>query len=204
MLRQSLHNIVTTPSVLRLFGLAFVMALGISVAVPFVPIRIEQLYLGGGGASAQVPLMIGAVLSASGIAMAVSTPVWGRLSDRIGYVSVLRVTSGSVALVLSLQALAWSFPLFVLGRLAQGLVVGGIDATVAALIAVRAPAARRASILNLSRLPAQLSWFLGPIVGSVLSPFGIPAIFGVAAGCALGGAGMALWLRLLQPEPTAA
>ncbi len=91
--------------------------------------------------------------------MALSTPAWGRLSDRIGYVPVLRISSGCVALVLTLQALAWTLPVFVVGRLAQGLVTGGIDATLSALIAVRAPQARRASILNLSRLPAQMSWF---------------------------------------------
>ncbi len=200
MLRQSLHNIVTTPFVLRLFGLGFVMAIGISVAMPFAPIRIAQLYLADGGTRDQVPLIIGGVLSAAGIAMALSTPAWGRLSDRIGYVPVLRISSGCVTLVLTLQALAWTLPVFVVGRLAQGLVTGGIDATLAALIAVRAPQARRASILNLSRLPAQMSWFLGPIVGSLLSPLGVPAIFGLAAACALSGTVLALALDHAQLE----
>jgi MFS family permease len=190
LLREALGNIVKTPLVLRLFGLGFIVMLGINVASPFVPLRIAQLYT---GESAQVPLIIGAIVSAMGIAMAVSTPLWGHLSDRIGYVPVLRLGVLSVAVMFAVQAFARSLPLFAAGRIGQGLVQGGIDAAIVALIALRTPADRRASVLNLSRLPLQLTWFLGPILGALLSPFGLLAIFGAAALLSFGSFG-ATWL----------
>ena len=38
-----------------------------------------------------------------------------------------------------------------------------------ALLALLAPVERRASILNFSLLPTQLSWFVGPICGAALA-----------------------------------
>lgn len=197
LLRESLANIARTPLVVRLFGLAFVVMLGMNLAGPFVPIRITQLY---GGPASQVPVIIGAIVSSMGVAMAVTTPLWGRLSDRIGYVPVLRVAVLSVGLMFGLQALAWSLPLFVAGRIGQGLVQGGIDAAIVALIALRTPDDRRASVLNLSRLPVQLTWFLGPILGALLSSFGLLVIFGAATALTLLGFGASLLLEREQRE----
>jgi DHA1 family multidrug resistance protein-like MFS transporter len=196
LLRESLVNIVRTPLVLRLFGLGFVVMLGVSLAGPFVPIRIDQLYT---GAKSQVPLIIGGIVSSMGVAMAVSTPLWGRLSDRIGYVAVLRIGVLSVGLMFVVQSLARSLPLFVAGRIGQGLVQGGIDASIVALIALRTPLERRAAVLNLSRLPLQLTWFLGPVLGALLSPWGLSPIFGIAAALSLCGFGAALLLDARAP-----
>lgn len=201
LLRESLANIARTPLVVRLFGLAFVVMLGMNLAGPFVPIRISQLY---SGPESEVPVIIGAIVSSMGVAMAVTTPLWGRLSDRIGYVPVLRVAVLGVGLMFILQAVAWNLPLFVSGRIGQGLVQGGIDAAIVALIALRTPDDRRASVLNLSRLPVQLTWFLGPILGALLSSFGLLVIFGAGAALLLLGFGATLLLdreqRELAPE----
>jgi MFS transporter, DHA1 family, multidrug resistance protein len=197
LLWESVANIARSPLVLRLFGLAFVVMLGISLATPFVPLRISQLY---GGPETQVAVIIGAIVSSMGVAMAISTPFWGRLSDRIGYVPVLRAGVLCVALMFGVQALAWSLPLFVAGRIGQGLVQGGIDSAIVALIALRTPADKRASVLNLSRLPVQLTWFLGPILGALLSPLGLLTIFGAAALLSLLGFGATLLLDREQRE----
>jgi DHA1 family multidrug resistance protein-like MFS transporter len=196
LLRESLVNIVRTPLVLRLFALGFVVMLGLSLASPFVPIQIDQLY---SGARSRVPLIIGAIVSSMGIAMAVSTPLWGRLSDRIGYVPVLRIGVLSVGLMFVVQSLASSLPLFIAGRIGQGLVQGGIDAAIVALIALRTPVERRAAVLNLSRLPLQLTWFLGPVLGALVSPWGLPAIFGASAALSFGGFGATLLLASRDP-----
>lgn len=200
LLRESLGNIMSTPLVLRLFGLNLVIMLGMSLANPFVPLRIEQLYT---GLAAELPLVIGVIISLSGLTMSLSTPLWGRLSDRIGYVPVLRLGAASLGLAMLVQALATTLWVFGASRVAQGLVQGGIDAAVVALVALRTPETQRASILNLSRLPLQLSWFLGPVLGAALAPLGLPLLFGVAAACVLAGWGATLLLRVdeaTQPE----
>lgn len=199
MLHESLSNIINTPLIRRLFGIGFVVLLGLALAQPFVPIRIEQLF----GKRPNLPLIIGALASVSGLTMALCTPLWGRLSDRIGHSVVLRIGIISTAAMLGAQALGSSLGWFTLGRIGQGMVQGSVEATITALVALYAPTDRRAAILNLSRLPAQLSWFLGPLIGAGLSVLGIPAIFGISAACTLLGFWGAMRLpdtRVAQPE----
>jgi predicted MFS family arabinose efflux permease len=50
-----------------------------------------------------------------------------------------------------------------------------------ALIAMRVAEDQRASVLTMSMLPMQFSWFLGPVIGAMLSRVGIPFLFVVAA-----------------------
>jgi MFS family permease len=166
LLLAAVRDITASPTVARLFLLYFIAMYGLSQVSPFIPILLQRLYR---GPMAQLPTVIGTTLTASGIAMAVTTPLWGKLGDLIGRWRVLPiclgavglglVTGGLVASLLSLQAaIVWI-----------GLFQGGIGTTVIALLALLAPEERRASILNFSLLPSQLSWFIGPITGAALA-----------------------------------
>src|SRR5205814_1912105 len=82
----ALRAIVHTPRVSALFLAVFVMAYGVSMAQPYVPILIQRLYTGG-----DLAPTIGTVLTLAGITMALATPVWGRLGDKLGHLKVLRL-----------------------------------------------------------------------------------------------------------------
>lgn len=171
------RNIFEQPLVVRLFALDFAIVLGVTMAGPFVPLRIEALYQGDRLAS-----MIGWVLTLSGLGMALSTPLWGRMSDRWGFSRVLRLAVIGVGVALAGQALSVTLASFGGWRVAQGLVQGGTSATITALIATHIAAERRTSVLNFSRLPAQLAWFVGPLLGAAVARVSLPGVFGVAAG----------------------
>lgn len=164
--------IVGQPLVVRLFVIDFLVVMGVTMIGPFVPLRIGQLYQGEHLAST-----IGWVLTTTGLAMAITTALWGRLSDRIGFLPVLRFTVFGVGAALVGQAVSSSLWGFGGWRLAQGLVQGGTSATIIALIALRVHEDRRASVLNFSRLPAQFAWFLGPLVGTAAAALGLRAVF---------------------------
>src|SRR5262249_35452883 len=53
--------------------------------------------------------------------------------------------------------------------------------TIIALLALLAPEERRASILNFSLLPSQLSWFVGPITGAGLAVIALRLPFAAAS-----------------------
>jgi hypothetical protein len=85
---------------------------------------------------------------------------------------------------LTVAALAHSlFPLQ-LTIVGMGLFQGGIGTTVLALLALLSPEERRAPILTFSLLPAQLSWFVGPITGAALSRVSLTLPF-IAGACSL-------------------
>ncbi|MGZ3715875.1 MAG: MFS transporter, partial [Ktedonobacterales bacterium] len=182
LLRAAVHDITASPTVTRLFLLYFIAMYGISQVTPFIPILLQRLYA---GPRASLPTVIGTTLTASGIAMAVTTPLWGRLGDLIGRWRVLPICLGAVALGIATGGLVAALLPLQAAIVWVGLFQGGIGTTVIALLALLAPEERRASILNFSLLPSQLSWFVGPITGAALAAVGLKWPF-MAGGLALG------------------
>lgn len=166
LLRAAVRDITASPTVARLFLLYFIAMYGLSQVSPFIPILLQRFYH---GPAAQLPSVIGTTLTASGIAMAVTTPLWGRLGDLLGRRRVLPICLGAVGVGLAVGGLVTALLPLQMGIVWVGLFQGGIGTTVIALLALLAPEERRASILNFSLLPSQLSWFLGPITGAALA-----------------------------------
>jgi DHA1 family multidrug resistance protein-like MFS transporter len=169
---EAIRAIVHTPLVAGLFGVVFFLALGLSMAMPYTPILVAQLYHG-----LRPGTTIGVVLTLTGITMAVSTPIWGRIGDRRGHLAVLRLCATLVAVTLAGQAAATTVSQVGFWRAAQGLCQGGIGAMSMTLLALYSPRERRSSILTLSLLPQQLAWFLGPLAASGISAFGVRPVF---------------------------
>lgn len=174
---QALSAVAKTPRVPPLFLAVFVASYGTSVAQPYVPILIQCLY--HGPAPAEV---IGAILSASGIAMAAGTPLWGMLGDRVGHLRVLRLCTLGIGLALAGQAAAHDVAQVAVWRGLQGFVQPGLGALSITLLALYTPPKNRAHVLNLSLLPQQLSWFLGPLTGARAAQVNLALPFWIGTG----------------------
>lgn len=184
LLWAAVRDITASPTVARLFLLYFIAMYGISQVSPFIPIVLQRLYH---GPAARLPSLIGTTLTASGIAMAVTTPLWGRLGDLIGRGRVLPICLGAVGLGLATGGLVASLLPLQAAIVWVGVFQGGIGTSVIALLALLAPEERRASILNFSLLPSQLSWFIGPITGAALAAVWLQLPF-ISGALALGAA----------------
>jgi MFS family permease len=165
LIRSAARDIMASGRVVGLFATYFLAMFALSLATPFVPILLQRLYRGPSG---QIAGMIGMTLAAAGCAMAVTTPLWGRLGDLAGRWRVLPVCLGALVACLLGEALAPSLVPLRAAIFTVGLFQGAIGTTIIALLAVLAPVERRASILNFAMLPNQLSWFLAPISGAGL------------------------------------
>lgn len=166
LIRRSLDTIVTTPGVLALFALSFFGTVGVYATASFLPILVERMHRGPGVATA-----IGVVLTGSGAVLALATPLWGRVGDRVGYVTALRIATAALAVTMVAQALAPTVLALGLARAVQAAFQGGVGALTTTALALRVPAGRRASVLNFSLLPMQMSWFLGPLAGAAVASF---------------------------------
>ena len=99
---------------LRLLVIAmFTWGIGEGMFLIFQPIYLEQL-----GAD---PLLIGAILGAAGITMAIAQAPAGHLADRIGPRPVMWATWLLGTCAAAMMALAGSLPFFVAGLLTYGL-----------------------------------------------------------------------------------
>ena len=199
LLRAALDAVLSSPAIVRLFVLYFVAMYGVSLVNPFIPILLQRLY---SGALPLLPSVIGATLTAAGIAMAITTPLWGRLGDLLGRWRILPICLGGAALGLMVEGFANSlFPLQV-GIFSVGLFQGGIGATVVALLALLAPEERRAPILNFSLMPSQLSWFVGPITGAALAGITLRLPFYAGAAALLAALVLAVLASASKPAPS--
>lgn len=194
LLRHALDDIISSRVVVSLFGLYFLAMFGITLYQQFLPILLQRLDT---GPVRLLPSMIGATLTASGVAMAIATPLWGRLGDAIGRWRVLPIILIAATVGIVAEGLAPRlFPLQVT-IVWVSLFYAGLGATVVALLALLAPEERRASILNFSLLPSQLSWFVGPLVGGALASLTLRLPF--FAGAAMEGTALVvaiiLWRR---------
>lgn len=205
LLRQAARDIVSSRIVASIFALYFLSSFSVALYNQFLPILLQRLDT---GPASQLPALIGNTLAAAGIAMALSTPIWGRLGDTLGRwrtlpIILFAMIAGIVGLGLAPSLAPLQFTIVWIG-----LFQGGLGATVVALLALLAPLERRASILTFSLLPSQLSWFLGPLVGGALAGLSLRAPFYVAAAVQLGALLFALWLgaqaRRQQPEQASA
>lgn len=194
LLRHALDDIISSRVVVSLFGLYFLAMFGITLYQQFLPILLQRLDT---GPVRLLPSMIGATLTASGVAMAIATPVWGRLGDVIGRWRVLPIILMAATVGIVAEGLAPRLFSLQVAIVWVSLFYAGLTATVVALLALLAPEERRASILNFSLLPSQLSWFVGPLVGGALASLTLrlPFFAGAAMECVALVVAIILWRR---------
>lgn len=154
-----------SPSVLVVFLTVFIDLIGFGIVVPLVP--VYSRHFGAQG------FMIGLIIASFSAMQFVSSPFWGRLSDRIGRRPVLLISTAGAALSYVLFALSSGLEnhslalwLMVLSRVFAGICGGNI--TVAqAYIADITPAADRSRKMGLIGMAFGLGFICGPILGGL-------------------------------------
>lgn len=169
--RAALRDVYRIAPVRRLFIVYLLFALGVTAAQPFLPLWLRAAWLSGHGGIFSAPLaaVIGTVLTVGGAAMALGTPLFGWLGDRIGVRrALLAALWGDGIGMFGMAALPALWPI-TLASGVQGVFQGGVRANLMTMLAQSTPDDRRASVLNLAILPQQLAWFLGPALGTALT-----------------------------------
>jgi MFS transporter, DHA1 family, multidrug resistance protein len=143
---------------------SFVLQLGFSLIMPFLPLYLEELNVHGPA----VELWSGVIFSANFIVMAIFSPIWGGLSDRIGRKPMMLRSAFGMGLVVWLMGLVTSAPQLLGLRLLQGIASGFIPAA-NAYVAGIVPRERSGQALGILGTGATAGMILGPLVGGALS-----------------------------------
>jgi len=158
-----------------LLAITFVDVLGFTILIPILPFYAEHF-----GAS---PTTVGAIYATLAVCSLLSSPLWGRLSDRIGRKGVL--LAAQVATLLGFTLLASGTALWTIfaARAIEGLGGGGFGVTQAYVTDVTAPS-ERARAFGLVGATFGLGFLIGPVLAGRLVGFGYAVPFWVAAGLA--------------------
>ena len=145
----------------------FANTAGLMMLVPIMPLYVRDL----GASPASAGIWAGAAIAAPALPLALVTPIWGRLGDRVGQKwMVVRALIG-LAAAMALMAIA-SGPLALLvARLAQG-TLGGVVEAAAAFVGSDAEEEGRASAMGRSYSATAAGALAGPVAGGLLMSTG--------------------------------
>jgi DHA1 family multidrug resistance protein-like MFS transporter len=156
----------------------FVVIMAFSFVNPFLPLFIQRL---GGFDPERTALWAGLALGGGGLAMFLSSPIWGIIADRWGRKPmVLRAMFGA-SIILAFMGLVSNVYVFIALRCSQGLLAGTVAAATA-LVAASTPRNRITFAMGLIMLAVFSGNSFGPFLGGFLADrVGYRATFFIAS-----------------------
>ena len=169
------------PSVLIIFLTVFIDLIGFGIVVPMLSLYTREFGARG--------IVIGIIFAAYSAMQFIFSPIWGRLSDRIGRRPILLISTAGACLSYVLFALAsglanhtLALGLIIVSRLFAGICGGNI--TVAqAYVADITPPEKRTKMMGVIGMAIGLGFVFGPGIGAIsLVAIGITGPGWIAAG----------------------
>ena len=172
-----------------LFSVIVVDLIGFGIVVPILPFWAD--HYGANGA------LLGLLLTSHAAMQFLFSPLWGRLSDRIGRRTVMLITIAGTAISLLFLGLADSLPQIFLARLLSGIFGSNISVATAYLTDVTEEA-DRTRWMGMIGASFAVGFTLGPPIGGLLARAGHGVPMLVAAAMA---AANFIWAAIALREP---
>lgn len=142
-----------------------VAILGFSTAFPFLPLFIQEL---GVTELEQVEIWSGLLATGGAVAMALFSPIWGSMADRVGRKLMVERAMFSGALIISAMGLVTNVHQLLALRILQGCLTGTVAAATT-LVASIVPRDKLGYSLGLIQMAVFGGASAGPLLGGLLA-----------------------------------
>ena len=159
-----------------LFAVLFIVMLGFSILFP-----VEPYYARTFGATAGT---MGWLMASYSLAQFIFSPIWGRLSDRVGRKPVMLLGLAGYALSMTLMGFATSLTGLFVARALAGVLSSATLPTAMAVIADSTSESERAKGMGILGAAFGLGVIFGPFIGGTLGARQINLPFFISAGLA--------------------
>lgn len=159
-----------------LMAVCFVDMLGLMLVAPLMPFYAKRMDA--------ADWLVGPLIAAFAVAQLISSPVWGKFSDRYGRRPAMIIGLSASALAYVVFGFASSLWMLFASRLVQGL-GGGTTGVAQAYVADTMAPGERAKALGWISAATSAGVLIGPVIGSVARSFGTAVPGLVAAGLML-------------------
>lgn len=157
-----------------LLSVTFLIQFAMLSPMALIPLYVEKLH----GTTENLAFYSGFVGSVTGLSNMISSPILGRLSDKIGAKRILLVSIVGAAVMLIPQAFVGSVGQLLVCRFLQGCFMGGLIPTVNSLIRKYTPDGKESRSFGFNGSALALGNMIGPVVGGALSGVvGIEGLF---------------------------
>jgi multidrug resistance protein len=156
-----------------LMVVCFVDMLGLMLVAPLMAFYAKRMNA--------ADWMVGPLISSFAVAQLISSPVWGKLSDRYGRRPAMIIGLSASAVAYAIFGYASSLWMLFASRLVQGL-GGGTTGVAQAYVADTMAPAERAKALGWISAATSAGVMIGPVIGSVARSFGteVPGLVAAA------------------------
>jgi multidrug resistance protein len=156
-----------------LMAVCFVDMLGLMLVAPLMPFYATRMHA--------AEWMVGPLISAFAVAQLISSPIWGKFSDRYGRRPAMIIGLSASAVAYAIFGYASSLWMLFASRLVQGL-GGGTTGVAQAYVADTMAPAERAKALGWISAATSAGVMIGPVIGSVARSFGteVPGLVAAA------------------------
>ena len=138
---------------------------------------------------------IGTLYTAGAIAAAISSPLWGSLSDRFGRKKILIFSMAIFAVVFLGYAFSRNYVHLILVQFGEGIAWAAMGSTAVALVADLVPEKSRGKAMGIYNMTWNAGWIVGPSLGGIFSDhIGFMLTFLMCTGLTIAGLFMALFL----------
>ena len=163
--------------------------LAFGFVLPFLPLYLKEI---GVRPDSAVVFWSGALVTSTGVSLAIFSPIWGALADRHGRKLMVLRSMLIGGLIIALMGLVQNVGQFLVLRILQGVFTGTIAAATA-LVAGIVPRERLAWSMGLLQTSVYVGISAGPVLGGLIAQaVGIRGTFFVA-GAMLAIAGIFVW-----------
>ena len=138
---------------------------GFGLVMPFIAFYFQEM---GMEVGTKLDFVVSLANTLPAVGMAVSSPVWGALSDRKGRKSMLIRACGCATVIMFLMGMVSSVGPFLVLRLLQGLFTGTITASMA-FVSSNTPEEHMSSSLGLLSASNFIGYSIGPVLGGLLA-----------------------------------
>ena len=159
-----------------LMAVCFVDMMGLMLVAPLMAFYAKRMHA--------ADWMVGPLIASFAVAQLVSSPVWGKFSDRYGRRPAMIIGLSASAVAYVIFGYASSLWMLFASRLVQGL-GGGTTGVAQAYVADTMAPAERAKALGWISAATSAGVLIGPVIGSVARSFGTEVPGLVAAGLML-------------------
>jgi DHA1 family multidrug resistance protein-like MFS transporter len=161
----SMRTLFAFPGFVSLMAVFFLFHFSIQIAIPILPLFIEQVGNLKTGVASTTGLMIGV----TGATASISAVAIGYLSDRIGHKRVLVVNLFITSVMWAIHALARSIPQLLIIRTVFGLTAGGNLPTMNVLVGKLTTKETYGKAYGLMASMTSLGMTLGPLAGGFMA-----------------------------------
>ena len=163
----SMKTLFALPGFVSLMVVFFLFHFSINIAIPIIPLFIEQV----GNLKTRIASTTGLLIAVTGATASISAAAIGYLSDRRGHKQVLIVNLFISSILWAAHALARNISQLLVIRILFGFAVGGNLPTMNALVGKLTPKESYGKAYGVMASMTSLGMTLGPLAGGIMASY---------------------------------